>query len=45
MIVPGPSVPVPIPSPAKTEKLDPDVKRNVIIDQFGKGARVEVLYV
>ena len=43
MVIPGPTIPVPL--PGKTEKLDPSVMRSVVIDQFGKGTRVEVAYV
>jgi len=43
MVIPGPTQVVPI--PGKTEKLDPNVLRSVVVDQFGKGTRVEVSYV
>ena len=43
MVLPG--APMPIPMPSKVEKLDPEVMRSVVIDQFGKGTRIEVAYV
>ena len=41
VVIPGPTKI--IPSPPTT--LDPDVIRHQVVDQFGKGTRVEVLYV
>jgi hypothetical protein len=34
-----------IPGPPQIQKLDPEVQRHYIVDQFSKGTRVEVAYV
>ena len=42
--VPGATKLVPLP-PSDVSKLDPEIKRHYVVDQFTKATRIEVAYV